>query len=104
MNRVFVAIAHAERRQILTLLKRHGELPAGEISAHFAFAKPTLSHHLKLLTDAGLLDRERRGQFIYYRINLSVFEEAGAAILELFAVGKPARPAPRNGNPGEPRR
>lgn len=84
MNRVFVAIAHAERRQILTLLKRQGELPAGEIARHFAFAKPTLSHHLKLLTDAGLLDRERRGQFIYYRINITVFEETSAALLDLF--------------------
>lgn len=87
MNQVFEALAHPERRRILSLLKTRGELAAGELSQQFAFSKPTLSHHLNLLVSAGLLDRERRGQFVYYRINQSVFEETLAALFELLHVG-----------------
>lgn len=86
-NAVFEALAHPDRRRILRLLKAEGELPAGEIAARFEFTKPTLSHHLKQLTGAGLLDRERRGQFVFYRINQSVFEEILQVMFDLFWIG-----------------
>jgi len=84
---VFEALAHPERRRILALVKARGELAAGELAEHFAFSKPTLSHHLQVLTNAGLLDRERRGQFLFYRINQSVFEETLQALFALLKVG-----------------
>lgn len=87
MNQVFEALAHPDRRRILSLLKGRGELAAGELAQQFAFSKPTLSHHLNLLVAAGLLDRERRGQFVFYRINQSVFEETLATLFELLKVG-----------------
>lgn len=86
-DRVFQAIAHPERRAILKLIKRAGELHASQIAEHFDFTKPTLSHHLKALTDAELLIRERRGQFIYFQINQSVFEEVLGVMFDLFDVG-----------------
>ena len=85
---MFEALAHPDRRRILALVKGCGELAAGVIAAEFAFTKPTLSHHLNLLVNAGLLDRERRGQHVFYRINQSVFEETLGALFELLKVGE----------------
>jgi ArsR family transcriptional regulator len=84
INRVFEALSHPDRRKLLALLKRGGELHVGAIAEHFDFTKPTLSHHLRLLVDAGLLDREKRGQFVYYRINVSAFEEVLGLLIQLF--------------------
>jgi DNA-binding transcriptional ArsR family regulator len=84
LNRVFEALSHSDRRDLLALLKRRGELHAGAIADHFDFTKPTLSHHLRLLVDAGLLDREKRGQFVFYRINVSAFEEVLGLLVRLF--------------------
>lgn len=101
-DKVFQAIAHPDRRAILGLIKRAGELHASEVAEHFDFSKPTLSHHLKALTDAELLVRERRGQFIYFQINQSVFEEVLSVMFDLFEVGQeeakaPAAKAPQQG-------
>jgi DNA-binding transcriptional ArsR family regulator len=66
MDRVFEAIASSARRQILAYL--HGvEHTDGEIGARFDFSKPALSSHLRILEDAGLIAREKRGQFVYFR-------------------------------------
>lgn len=92
LNKLFEALSHPVRRDILRLLRQRGELPAGEVSDAFELTKPTMSHHLKLLAEAGLVDRERRGSFIYYRIQESVAEEALAAILELLGVSHPQDP------------
>lgn len=66
MDRVFEALASAARRKILAYLNE-GELTAGEIASRFDFSKPALSGHLRILEDAGLIVREKRGQFVYFR-------------------------------------
>lgn len=66
MDRVFEALASSARRQILAYLHA-GELTAGEIGERFEFSKPALSNHLRILEDAGLIVREKRGQFVYFR-------------------------------------
>jgi len=66
MDRVFEALASSARRQILAYLHA-GELTAGEIGERFDFSKPALSSHLRILEDAGLISREKRGQFVYFR-------------------------------------
>ena len=43
-------------------------------------AQPTVSYHLKLLVDAGLLERERRGRFAFYRIPAGALERLGALV------------------------
>ena len=70
----FKALSDPTRREILQLL-RQGALPAGEIAEHFNMTGATISHHLSVLKNAGLVDAERRGTYIYYEINLSVLEE-----------------------------
>ena len=71
----FKALSDPTRREILQLL-RQGALPAGEIAEHFNMTGATISHHLSVLKNAGLVDAERRGTYIYYEINLSVLEES----------------------------
>jgi DNA-binding transcriptional ArsR family regulator len=66
MDRVFEALASTPRRKILAYLNE-GELTAGEIGERFDFSKPALSGHLRVLEDAGLITREKRGQFVYFK-------------------------------------
>lgn len=67
MDRVFEALASGPRRRILAYLDG-GELSAGEIAERFDFSKPALSNHLRILEDAGLIAREKRGQFVYFSL------------------------------------
>ena len=67
MNNVFEALAAVPRRQILAYLDR-GEMTAGELNEFFEFSKPALSNHLRILEEAGLIEREKRGQFVYFRL------------------------------------
>lgn len=87
MDKVFHSLSDPTRREILRLLKR-GDLTAGEIAARFPLAKSTLSGHFTVLKHAGLLVAERRGTTIVYSLNLSAFEEAMTALLDLFEVRK----------------
>ena len=86
MDQIFEALAHPIRRELLDILKKEGELAAGDLSARFDLAKPSLSHHFKTLLHAGLIDRERRGRQIFYRIQMSVLEEAAQLAFRLFDV------------------
>lgn len=86
MQSVFSALAHPERRAILQLLKHTPEMAAGDIANHVPFTKPTLSHHLGVLADAGLLHRRRDGLFLLYSLNLTVLQEATQFLFELAGV------------------
>lgn len=68
------AISNPVRREILTLLKS-GRLSAGEISDQFSLSSATISNHLKQLKAADLIRESKYKNFIYYELNLSVFEE-----------------------------
>ncbi len=70
----FKALGDPTRRAILDLLKG-GALTAGDIGAHFDMTGATVSHHLSVLKDAGLVTDDRWGKFIYYDLNLSVLDE-----------------------------
>lgn len=67
MDRVFEALSSTPRRRILAYLNG-GELTAGEIAARFDFSKPALSAHLRVLEEAGLVERDKRGQYVYFRL------------------------------------
>ncbi len=74
MNLLFKALNDPTRRQILDLL-RAGDLNAGEIAEQFAMSKPSISHHLDLLRQAGLVESTKQGQFINYSLNTTVLDE-----------------------------
>lgn len=70
----FKALSDPTRREILEMLKLH-KMSAGDIASHFNISNATISHHLTILKNAGLIDDEKVGKYIYYDINLSVVEE-----------------------------
>ena len=74
MSETLKAISDPERREILEMLKE-GKKTAGEISNSFNLTGATVSYHLSLLKDAGLICEEKDKNFIFYQINASVFEE-----------------------------
>lgn len=79
----FKAIADANRRQILLLLRKKGTLAAGEIAKHFPISLPALSEHLKILRNAGLVTSRKQRQFVLYTINTTVFEDLASWIADM---------------------
>jgi len=71
----FKALSDPVRRDILVMLK-HGKMSAGEIGQHFDMTGATISYHLSQLKKAGLIFETKYKNFIYYELNISVFEEA----------------------------
>lgn len=74
MNILFKALNDPIRRDILDLLKDK-DMSAGDIAEHFNIGKPTISHHLDLLRQAGLVTSAKQGQFIIYSISTTVLDE-----------------------------
>jgi DNA-binding transcriptional ArsR family regulator len=70
----FKALSDPIRREILIMLKE-GKMSAGEIAEQFDMTAATISYHLSQLKKAGLLFETKYKNFIYYEINVSVFEE-----------------------------
>ncbi len=83
LSKTFNALADPSRQKILELLKK-GDLAAGAIGEYFKFTAPTLSHHLSVLKDAGLVGVQREGQMQIYSLNLSVFEEVAEKLIKFF--------------------
>lgn len=82
MDKIFEALASTPRRKILAYLSET-ELSAGEIAERFDMTKPSLSKHLKILESAGLVVSDKRGQYVFYRLQgenlantLAVFMQA----------------------------
>jgi ArsR family transcriptional regulator, arsenate/arsenite/antimonite-responsive transcriptional repressor len=67
-DKIFEALASMPRRRILAYLSEQ-ELPAGDIAARFDMSAPSISRHLSVLENAGLISSERRGQFVVYKLN-----------------------------------
>ena len=86
MNRVYRALADPTRRRVLTLL-RERDMTAGELAAQFDQSWPTMSGHFSVLREADLISADRVGSTITYHLNLSVLEEAMAALLDAFRIG-----------------
>lgn len=87
---VFKAMADPTRRAILKRLQG-GSLTAGEIGAAFDITAASLSHHFAVLKQADLVRTERRGQYIVYSLNSTVFEDLARMLMDLF---------PSNGSAG----
>ena len=71
----FKALSDPVRREILTILRR-GSLSAGDIGRQFDMTGATISYHLSQLKKAGLVFESKVKNYVYYELNLSVFEEA----------------------------
>ena len=84
LERLFKALADRNRLRILNvLLQAEGEeVCVCEFQPTLGIAQPTVSHHLKQLTDAGLLEREKRGSFAYYALTPGALDRVGALLAE----------------------
>ena len=68
-QQTFKALSDPIRRDILGLLR------AGPMASHFSVSGATISHHLSILKDAGLVLDDKQGKYIYYELNMSVVDE-----------------------------
>jgi ArsR family transcriptional regulator, arsenate/arsenite/antimonite-responsive transcriptional repressor len=79
---MFKALSDPVRLRLMSLIASHpgGEACVCEISATFDVSQPTISHHLKLLRSAGLLDCERRGTWVYYWVIPSALQQLSSLL------------------------
>jgi DNA-binding transcriptional ArsR family regulator len=78
----FKALSDSTRREILSLLAS-GSMTAGEISEKFEMTSATISHHLSVLREAGLISDEKKGKYICYELNMSMMDEIMSWIINL---------------------
>ena len=71
LARVLKAVADPARLQLVAIIRAAGEACACDLTDPVGLSQPTVSHHLKVLTDAGLLVREQRGQWAWFRVEES---------------------------------
>jgi ArsR family transcriptional regulator, arsenate/arsenite/antimonite-responsive transcriptional repressor len=76
------ALADPVRLRLLSLVAAHagGEACVCELAETFDLSQPTISHHLKVLHELGLLDRSKRGVWVYYRVRFEALAGLGALI------------------------
>jgi DNA-binding transcriptional ArsR family regulator len=87
---VYKALADPTRRRVLSML-RERDMTAGELAAAFDLSWPTMSGHFAVLRDADLVSSDREGTTLRYRLNVSVLEEAMAALMDAFKLGPGGR-------------
>ena len=76
------ALADPVRLRLMSMVAAHegGEACVCDLTDAFDLSQPTISHHLKVLHDAGLLDREKRGVWVYYRVQTEALASLGLLI------------------------
>lgn len=82
-HRVAKAVADGRRFEILEAIARNGELSCGEIVEQFTVSQATISHHLKELINAGIVEPRREGQYCYYKLRPSVLADYIAELQDL---------------------
>ena len=91
VDKVFSALSSTPRRRILAYLSE-ASMTAGEIAERFDMTKPSLSKHLSVLQNAGLVRRERRGQFIHYSLEPeSLANVLNGYVQQVCPVSRPLR-------------
>jgi ArsR family transcriptional regulator, arsenate/arsenite/antimonite-responsive transcriptional repressor len=82
LARVFKALGDPTRVRLVSLIAASpdGEACVCDLTAPVGLAQPTVSHHMKLLTDAGLITRTQRGKWAYYRIVPEALAAAARAL------------------------
>jgi DNA-binding transcriptional ArsR family regulator len=86
MDQTMRALGDPTRREILRAL-REGDLTAGEISGRFPITGASISHHLNVLKEAGLVQSHREGRTIVYSLESTVFHEFVRQVMGMLEVG-----------------
>jgi ArsR family transcriptional regulator len=82
LARIFKALGDPTRVRLVSLIAAHADAEACvcDLTEPVGLSQPTVSHHLKQLVDAGLLTREQRGRWSYYRVVTSALDELAGAL------------------------
>ncbi len=93
LAQVFKALGDPVRLRLVSLIgaRDGGEVCVCDLTSAFDLSQPTISHHLKVLREAGLIDSERRGTWVYYRLVPSALERM-AGVLSIPVSSRPSRP------------
>ncbi len=94
--RVLKALADPRRFRMIRELAAAGELSCGRLGARFELSQPTVSHHLKILTDAGLLSARAEATRHFVSVNRALVEQVAALLPARLSAPSP-RKAPRPG-------
>ncbi len=80
--RTFKALGDPTRVRLLSLIaaSRDGEACICDLTEPVGLSQPTVSHHMKLLVDAGLATREQRGRWAYFRVVTETLDQAASAL------------------------
>lgn len=83
LSRLFKAMADPVRLRLLSLIASHagGEACVCDLTGAFELTGPTISHHLKVLRESGLITGERRGTWVYYRVHPDVLSRLSAVLV-----------------------
>jgi len=82
LAKVFVALGDEHRQRILLTFEKGERLTVGQIAGVATLSRPAVSHHLKILRNAGVLEAERAGREVYLRINREMLEQTLATVLD----------------------
>ena len=82
LAKVFVALGDEHRQRILLTFEKGERLTVGQIADVATLSRPAVSHHLKILRNAGVLEAERAGREVYLRINRETLEQTLATVLD----------------------
>ena len=89
------ALADNTRFHILKKIHERGEVFCTELTELFSISQPAVSHHLKVLTEAGLVVARKKGQHTFYRVNRDILEEYTSQLNRMFSkkAAKTKKPA-----------
>lgn len=91
LDRIFEALSSTVRRKILAYLAE-ASLTAGQIADRFDISKPSVSKHLSILENAGLIRSERRGQFIhYFLVRENLVNTLNGYVQEVCPISRPLK-------------
>lgn len=82
LAKVFVALGDEHRQRILLTFEKGERLTVGQISEVSTLSRPAVSHHLKILRAAGVLDAEKIGKEVYLSVNKALLEETLSTVTE----------------------
>lgn len=100
LSAIFKAVADPARLRLLSIIAAHegAEACVCDLTEPVGLSQPTVSHHMKVLTDAGLVAREKRGRWAYYAIVPGALEALGTVLLDqegaAAGTARSARPSP----------
>lgn len=80
--KVAKALADESRFKIFTTISEKGEIACKEITSMFNLTQPTISHHLKVLMESGLIDFRKEGQWSYFFVNKEVLDKYVSSLAE----------------------